>query len=240
MQLTKEQRKKKAAEESVKYIKSGMTLGLGTGSTVYYMINKLAAAFASGELINIKCIPSSTATENIAKKLKIPLTTLDENPVVDLTIDGADEVDKDLNLIKGGGGALLREKILAQASRQYIIIADDSKMSKQLGEKFFVPVEVVPFALMSEKKYLESLGAECNVRINQQKKFFITDEGNYILDADFNKIENAFDLEAKLNARAGIVEHGLFLNMTDLLLLCDNVGNLTLKSRLLPASQITV
>jgi ribose 5-phosphate isomerase A len=158
-------------------------------------------------------VPSSLQIEAEARRLGIPLTTLDEHPVVDLTIDGADEVDPDLNLIKGGGGALLREKIVAQASRREIIVVDESKLSPALGARWAVPVEVVPFGWRSQAAYLESLGAQPILRLNSDGTPFTTDQGNLILDCDFGPISQPAQLAARLSERAGIVEHGLFLGL---------------------------
>ncbi len=215
--------KKLAAEKAVDYIKSGMIIGLGTGSTTYFALLKISELLKSGGLINIKGIPSSTQTENQAKELNIPLTNLKENPVIDLTIDGADEIDADLNLIKGGGGALLREKIIAQASRKEIIIADDSKFSDKLGTKWAVPIEVIEFAVESEIKFLESIGSTVKPRISDNT-IFKTDEGNVILDADFGTINSPVELALKLERRAGIVEHGLFINLADIVIIAGKEG----------------
>lgn len=215
--------KKLAGEKAVDYIKSGMVLGLGTGSTVYYALVKLAELIKSGELTDIVGIPSSVQTEKIAIELGIPLTTIELNPVIDLTFDGADEIDTDLNLIKGGGGALLREKILAQASKKEIIIADKSKCSKKLGEKWHVPVEVIPFAWKSEKMFIESIGGKSDLRM-KDGQIFITDEGNYILDSNFGIIDNPSVLAEKLEKRAGIVEHGMFIGLTNVAIVADEDG----------------
>ncbi len=201
-----------AAIEAVKFIKSDMIIGLGTGSTANYAIKIIAEKIKDGSLTNIKGIPSSKGSEQLAKELNIPLTTIDENPIIDVTLDGADEVDQNLNIIKGGGGALLREKILAQASKKEIIMIDVEKLSDHLGQKWVLPVEVIPFALGSEKLFIESLGASVTLRVKNEKPF-ITDEGNNILDCNFGVIKKPKDLAAKLNNRAGIVEHGLFINL---------------------------
>ncbi|MFA7288083.1 MAG: ribose 5-phosphate isomerase A, partial [Melioribacteraceae bacterium] len=147
--------------------------------------------------------------------LGIPISTLNKYPIIDITIDGADEVDEEMNLIKGGGGALLREKIIAQASKKLIIVIDPNKRSKKLGEKFFVPVEVLQFAEEVEKRFLESLGAVVTRRLNSDGKDFITDEKNIILDCKFGILENPEKIASILNERAGIVEHGIFINLAD-------------------------
>jgi len=212
--------KKLAAEKAVDEVCDGMIIGLGTGSTAKFAIEKLAQKIKDGQLKNIYGIPTSKRTEELAIQLGIPTLSLNElyskfsfgKKPIDITIDGADEVDSDLNLIKGGGGALLREKVIAQNTKKFLVVVDESKLSNRLGEKFFVPVEVLQFALESEKKFLESLSAEVKIRKNEDDEFYITDEGNYILDVNFGEIENPAELASKLNERAGIVEHGIFLN----------------------------
>lgn len=216
--------KKKAAEKAVEFVKSGMVLGLGTGSTTYFALVKIAELLKNGELKNIVGIPSSVQTENQANELGIPLTTLDKNPEIDLTIDGADEIDKNLNLIKGGGGALLREKVLAQASKKEIIIADLGKCSDYLGEKWHVPVEVLKFAVELEKNYIESIGAKVTLRVKEDNSVFITDEGNVILDCDFGIMEQPGEIAVKLERRAGIVEHGMFVDVADVVIVAAEDG----------------
>jgi ribose 5-phosphate isomerase A len=207
--------KRNAAEKAVEFIKSGMVLGFGTGSTFNYVLYLLSEKLKSGELKNILGVPSSEKTEKLAKELNIRTASLSDYTTLDLTIDGADEVDKKLNLIKGGGAAHLREKIIAQASKQYVIIVDESKISKVLGEKWAVPIEVIKMAVDVEREFLESMGAKVKLRLNQNNIPFITDEGNYILDANFGIISYPKKLARKLEKRAGIVEHGLFINMAD-------------------------
>ncbi|MCK5087556.1 MAG: ribose 5-phosphate isomerase A [Melioribacteraceae bacterium] len=213
-----ESQKKAAAEKGVDHIKSGMILGLGTGSTFVYALNKIARLINKGELKNIAGIPTSKKTEKLAIELGVPLTILSEQPKIDLTIDGADEVDNNLNLIKGGGGALLREKIIAQASDRNIIIVDESKLSENLGQKWAVPVEIIPFAFEVENKFLQSIGAVTKLRREKNGEIYITDEGNYIIDANFGIIDNPTNLAVMLESRAGIVEHGLFIDTTALLI----------------------
>lgn len=211
--------KKLAAEKAVDEIKDGMVVGLGTGSTFHYALLKIAERIKSGELKNIVCVSSSNQTELKATELGITLISLNELYkqksnllLIDLTIDGADEVDQDLNLIKGGGGALLREKIVVQASRKFIVVVDESKLSEKLGMKFSVPIEVLQFAVEAEKCFLESLGAKVTIRKNSDGRHLITDEGNFIIDASVNAIENVNEFASLLERRAGIVEHGLFRN----------------------------
>lgn len=205
--------KRQAAERAVDFVESGMVLGLGHGSTTIFALRRIAQLLHDGELQDLLGIPTSTRVERDAQELGIPLTTLSEHPVIDLTIDGADEVDDDLNLIKGGGGALLREKIVAQASRREIIVVDETKLSPKLGIQWPVPVEVTPFGWRSQAAYLQSLGAEVTLRRNEDGTRFRTDQGNLILDCDFGPIPEPAQLAVRLNERAGIVEHGLFLEL---------------------------
>jgi len=216
--------KKAAAEEAVKYVKSGMVVGLGTGSTTYFAIKKIGELIKGKELTDIIGIPSSVQSEELSKRFNIPLTTFDKYTEIDITIDGADEVDENLNLIKGGGGALLREKVLAQATKKEIIIVDESKLSEVLGTKWAVPIEIIRFALNVESKFLESIGGKPKLRISENNKPFITDEGNYILDTNFGKIENPEILAQQIENRAGIVEHGLFIHLTSEVIVATNEG----------------
>jgi ribose 5-phosphate isomerase A len=201
-----------------------MILGLGTGSTTSFYVKKIGELLADGLIKNIKGIPSSKRTEILAKDMGIPLTDFEEHPIIDICVDGADEVDEHLNLIKGGGGALLREKVLAQVSKEFIVIVDDSKTSQNLGEKWAVPVEVLKFAFQTEVKFLESLGAKVELRTDENRVPYLTDENNYILDANFGIIENPAALASKLEKRAGIIEHGLFINLATKVIIAGNDG----------------
>ncbi len=205
--------KKKAAVRAVDFIEPGMVVGLGTGSTATFAIERIGEKIQSGGLQGIVGIPTSKRTATMARNLNIPLTELEAHPSIDLTIDGADEVDPDLNLIKGGGGALLIEKIIAQASRRNIIIVDESKLSPQLGTKWALPIEVVPFAHRAEQIFLESIGGAASLRVNANATPFLTNQNNYILDTNFGPIPDPGGLVARLNERAGIIEHGLFLEL---------------------------
>ena len=205
--------KREAAEYAVQYVQSGMTIGLGTGTTAIYATRCIAERYISGQLRDIVAFATSRAVWHAAVKMGIPMLTEDMPQGIDLTIDGADEVDPQLNLIKGGGGALLREKIVAQASRREIIIVDDSKLSPQLGTNWPVPVEVLPYGWQSQARYLESLGAEVTLRRNDDGSEFCTDQGNIILDSRFGPIADPESLAHLLQARAGVIEHGLFLNL---------------------------
>ena len=210
--------KQQAADQVLAHIQSGTIVGLGAGSTAILAVRGLAEKLARGELTDILGIPCSRVIEAEARRLGIPLTTLEDHPVIDLTFDGADEVDPALNLIKGGGGALLREKIVAQTSRREIIIVDESKLSATLGTHWAVPVEVIPFGWRTQAAYLESLGAQVRLRPGDDETPFKTDQGNFILDCSFGPIGNPVSLGARMDARTGIVAHGLFLGLaTDLI-----------------------
>jgi ribose 5-phosphate isomerase A len=208
--------KRQAAERATEFIESGMVVGLGHGSTTAFAIRRLAARIDERSLSDIVAVPCSKEVEQLAKDLGIPLTTLDAHPLVDLTIDGADEVDPRMNLIKGGGGALLKEKVVARASRREIIVVDESKLSLKLGTRFALPVEVSPSAGATETAYLRSLGALVSQRGGE--KPFVTDGGNHILDCRFpGGIADPDDLARRLESRPGIADHGLFLGLaTDL------------------------
>ena len=207
--------KQQAADQVLTYIHSGMIVGLGAGSTAILAVRCLAEKLSRGELTGIQGIPCSRVIEAEARKLGIPLTTLEDHPVIDLTFDGADEVDPALNLIKGGGGALLREKIVAQSSRCEIIIVDETKLSPALGTHWAVPVEVIPFGWRTQFAYVESLGARPKLRPAPGDAPFVTDQGNYILDCTFGPLADPVALGARLDARTGIVCHGLFLGIAN-------------------------
>jgi len=218
--------KRQAAERAAELIESGMIVGLGHGSTTAFAIERIAELLRSRELGDIICIPCSTEVERHARALEIPLTTLEDRPCIDLTIDGADEVDPKMNLIKGGGGALLREKVVASVSRREIIVIDDSKLSPALGTHFALPIEVVPFACAVERGVLESLGATVELRASSADDGapFLTDQGNLILDANFGPIDEPGMLASALDARPGIVGHGLFIDLATDLVVADEVG----------------
>ena len=211
--------KKQAAEQAVELIKPGMVVGLGTGSTAIFATRRLAELLRQGALRDVLGFATSQATWQEAHQLGIPLLAQDMPREVDLTIDGADEVDPELNVIKGGGGALLREKIVAQASRRVVITVDNSKLSPRLGIHHSVPAEVLAFGWHSQLRFLESLPSRVSVRTNPDGSQFVTDSGNMILDCDFGPIPNIAALANSLSGRAGIVEHGLFLGLvTDLII----------------------
>jgi ribose 5-phosphate isomerase A len=204
--------KQRAGEAAADQVQSGMVVGLGTGSTAVHAIRRLGALLAAGSLGRIIGIPTSEEAAREAQRLGIPLGSLDDHPVVDLTIDGADEIDPQLNLIKGLGGALLREKVVATASRRMIVVADERKRIDQLGTRAPVPVEVIRFARRPVIDYLTSLGARV-VERQVEGATFITDEGNLILDCHFPGIETPRELDRLIRSQPGVVEHGLFLGL---------------------------
>jgi len=214
--MTIEQEKEEAARRSLAFVKDGHVVGLGTGSTASYAIRFLGERVREG--LKILGIPSSVQSRDLAARLGIPLTSFDESPRIDVTIDGADEINPVLQLIKGGGGALLREKIVASASRKVVIIADSGKQVPVLG-KFPLPVEVVPFAEALLIKRIAALGASVVPRRDQSGRLFVTDEGHHILDCSFGTIPDPHRLAEELDRMPGVVEHGLFLNLADIALI---------------------
>jgi ribose 5-phosphate isomerase A len=224
--------KQQAADSAVAYVQSGMVVGLGAGSTAILATRRIGQLLRQGRLRDIVGVPCSSAIEIEARALGIPIT-LEPPGAVDLTIDGADEVDPELNLIKGGGGALLHEKIVAQASLREVIIVDESKLSPALGTHWALPVEVIPFGWHAQRRFLESLGARVTVRQQRDGTPFRTDQGNLMLDCAFGPIPQPQELAAKLDARTGIVEHGLFLGLATEVIVAgsDGVRHLTPKKR---------
>ena len=205
--------KQEAAEFAVQFVQSGMVVGLGTGSTAIFATRRMGELLRKGKLKNITGFATSQATFDEAKRLRIPMMKISMPSKIDLTIDGADEVDPQFNLIKGGGGALFREKIVAQASDREIIVVDDSKLSDRLGTRFALPVEVSPFGWQSQQRFLESLGAQLTIRNKHDGSQFVTDSGNMMFDCKFGPIADVEGLATKLGARAGIIEHGLFIGI---------------------------
>ncbi|HOX93192.1 MAG TPA: ribose-5-phosphate isomerase RpiA [Syntrophales bacterium] len=205
--------KKEASAYAAGLVESGMVVGLGHGSTSIHAVGYLAQKIKAGQLKDVRGVPCSFQVEEEALRFGMPLTKLEEISSIDLTIDGADEVDPNLNLIKGGGGALLREKVVAQVSRREIIVVDESKLSPMLGKKRLVPVEVIPFGWQFQRDFLQTLGATVTVRRNADKSLYNTDQGNLILDCNFGPIAQPQHLADLIQQRAGIVEHGLFLNL---------------------------
>jgi len=214
--MANEQEKESAARASLRFVQDGNIVGLGTGSTAAHAVRLLGERVRAG--LTIRGIPTSRQTKDLAASAGIPLTTLDEFQQIDVTIDGADEVDPRLRLIKGGGGALLREKIIASASRQLVIIADSSKQVAVLG-KFPLPVEVIPFAQALIAKRIAALGATVRLRQSAGGNPFVTDEGHHILDCSFGHIPDPPALARQLEAMPGVVEHGLFIDMASMVLI---------------------
>jgi ribose 5-phosphate isomerase A len=208
--------KQAAARAAVQLVESGQIVGLGSGSTASHAIRLLAERVRSG--LKIVGIPTSQRTKQLAEQLGIPLTTLEEHAHIDIDIDGADEIDPHLNLIKGGGGAFLREKIIASVSRRFIVIADSAKQVAHLG-KFPLPVEVIPFAQSLVKPQIEALGAKVSLRSYAHGNPCITDEGHHIFDCSFGEISDPAALAAALRRIPGVVEHGLFIAMAELALI---------------------
>ena len=200
-----------------------MVVGLGSGSTAAFAVSALGRRVAEG--LRIVGIPTSERTAAQARTLKIPLTTLKEHPEIDIDIDGADEVEKGtLNLIKGGGGALLREKIVASASKRFLVIVDESKLVERLGGKFAVPVETARFGWPVVARALKNLHCEPSLRLNPDGLEFVTDGGNYILDCSFGPIADPVALGREIDGIAGVVEHGLFLGMTSRVIVGATTG----------------
>jgi len=214
--MNPDEMKRQAAAAAVALVEPGMRLGLGTGSTARHFVDLLGARVKAG--LEVLCVPTSEATRAQAAALGIPLTTLDEVPELDLTVDGADELDRDLQLIKGGGGALLREKIVAAASRRMVVIADATKCVERLGA-FRLPVEVARFGYTVTRRRVEAGAAaagchgDIRIRLGPDRQPFITDGGNFILDCAFGAIPDARALDARLRAIPGVVETGLFLGL---------------------------
>jgi|SRR5215469_12297588 len=208
--MSNEQEKELAGRAAAQLVHDGDIVGLGTGSTAYYAVIALGERVKAG--LKILGIPTSDATAKLAGKLGIPLTTLEENPVLDIDIDGADEVDPQLRLIKGGGGALLREKIIASASRKFVVVTDSSKIVRTLGQ-FPLPVEIIDFARPILEKKIAALGATVKLRLKSDGTPFVTDEGHHILDSTFGKISNPPALARTLSELPGVVEHGLFIGL---------------------------
>jgi len=221
---TQDELKQKAAFRAVAFIESGMVIGLGTGSTTEHAVRRIAQRLKTGELHHIVGIPTSRRTEKLAQELGIALTGFETHHQIDLTVDGADEVDPDFNLIKGGGGALLREKVVAQASRRNIIIVDESKLVAKLGTRWALPIEVIPFACRTEEKFLTGLGGSVKLRENDDRTPYRTDQNNIILDTNFGPLNDPQGLAFQLNERAGIVEHGLFLGLTTDVIVAGKAG----------------
>jgi ribose 5-phosphate isomerase A len=210
-----DQYKQQAAERAVELVESGMTVGLGTGETATYAIRRIGALLRAGTLEDIEGVATSLATAAEAVRLGIPLLEESRVTPTDIIIDGADEIDPGLNLIKGHGGALLREKIVAQTSRRVVIVADDGKLSSLLGTRSPLPVEIVPFGSRYQTEFLQRLipQAQISFRMGPGNSPVRTDQGNFILDCVTGPIEGPEELASRLQARAGVVAHGLFLGI---------------------------
>lgn len=217
----RDQEKQAAAREAVRLVEPGSIVGLGSGSTASYAARFLAERVRQG--LKITGIPTSQKTKQLAEQLGIPLTTLEEHPDIDIDIDGADEIDPHLNLIKGGGGALLREKIIASVSKRFVVVAESVKQVPCLG-RFPLPVEVIAFAQPIVKTRIEALGAMVTLRRYAYGNPYVTDEGHHILDCTFGRIEDPPALARKLHEIPGVVEHGLFIGMAELALVGKGDG----------------
>lgn len=219
--------KRAAAHAALEHVESGQRLGLGSGSTVAFFVALLAGRVKSGELHGLVSVPTSRETERLAAEAGLTVASLDDFPELDLTVDGADEFTPGLDLVKGLGGALLREKVVASASRRLVIIVDDSKRVGRLGESKPIPVEVLPFARTPVLERLRELGGEPRLRGGDVP--FVTDQGNWILDCRFGPIENPVKLATALDAVPGVLEHGLFLGMVDVVFEAGEDGVTTWK-----------
>lgn len=215
--------KERAARAAVDLVQSGMILGLGTGSTATLIVREIGRRMRDGLLRDLRGVPTSEAIATVARDEGIPLLTLEEAPVLDLTLDGADEVDPAWNLIKGAGGSLLREKIVAQTSRVEAIVVDESKLVERLGQRMPLPIEVIAFGWNTHEHFLRALGGEPVLRRGTSGEPFVTDEGNFTLDVHFREpsaatgLEDPSRLDATLRSRAGVVETGLFIGLTTIL-----------------------
>ena len=226
--MANDQEKEAAARASLRFVKDGQIVGLGTGSTAAYFIQLLGEEVKKG--LKVRGIPTSDRSREQAASLGIPLTTLDEFQQIDVTVDGADEVDPQLRMIKGGGGALLREKIVASATRQLVIVVDATKRAAVLGT-FPLPVEVIKFAEALVAKKITALGAEVELRRGADGKPFLTDENNHILDCRFGQIPDVDGLARRLSDMPGIVEHGLFIGMANIVLVANGSEIVDLQAR---------
>jgi ribose 5-phosphate isomerase A len=218
---TREVEKAEAARKSLEYVQDGMVVGLGTGTTAKYVLQFLGERVREG--LTIRGIPTSKASAELAASLKIPLTTLDDVESIDVTIDGADEIGPGLSLIKGGGGALLHEKIVATSSNRLVIVADEQKRVDQLG-RFPLPVEVIPFAEAPVRRQLEKLDANPKLRIAQDGTPYITDEGNFIFDCNYGSISDPQAVAQAIKSLTGVVEHGLFLGLASVAIIAGDFG----------------
>ena len=222
----REQEKQLAARAAVELVQSGQIVGLGSGSTASHAIRFLAERMRAG--LKVIGVPTSEDSRHLAEQLGIPLTTLEEHAQIDIDIDGADEVDPQLNLIKGGGGAFLREKVIASVSKRFVVIAESAKQVSLLG-KFPLPVEVIGFAQSLIKPQIEALGAKVSLRQRPDGSVYVTDEKHHILDCTFGEIPDPAALATKLKNIPGVVEHGLFIGMAEMAIFGKNGGIVQLK-----------
>ena len=218
---TQDTEKADAARKSLEYVKDGMVVGLGSGTTATFAIQFLGQRVREG--LQIRGIPTSRATESLARSLNIPIITFEDAPYIDVTIDGADEVGPGLTLIKGGGGALLHEKIVAAASRVLIIVADEHKVVQRLG-RFPLPVEVIPFAASPVRQQLEKIGAHPVLRAGHDGAPYLTDEGNFIFDCHYGVIDDPSAVAHSIKTMTGVVEHGLFLGLATIAIVAGPEG----------------
>jgi len=211
--------KQEVGKAAAARVKSDSVVGLGTGSTTAYAIQYIGERLASGEIKNIVGIPTSFQAEVLAKQYKIPLTTLDAVDHIDIAIDGADEVDPDKHMIKGGGAAHTREKVVDSLANEFVVVVDSGKLVDKLGSTFLLPVEVIPMALTPTMRKLEALGGKPQLRMGVKKAGpVVTDEGNLIIDVKFDHIENPADLEKEINNIPGVLDNGLFVGVADVVL----------------------
>lgn len=214
--------KQLVALEAAKYVKDGMLVGLGTGSTANYFIQELAR-LAREEHLNFATVASSTISAQKAQSLSLPIVALEHISSIDLYVDGADEITPNKTLLKGRGSDLVKEKLLAKAAAQFIVVADASKLVSRIGQNYVIPIEVIPFAWQLAKKNLEDIGAKGELRPNPAKDgFWITSHGSYVLDMTFDKTLDAATLNTLINSTPGVVEHGIFHNLADTVLIAEN------------------
>jgi ribose 5-phosphate isomerase A len=216
--------KQRAGEAALEHVKSGMIIGLGTGSTAKFFTEAVGSAVRAGRLRDIRAVPTSVDSEKLAVQFGLPVVTFAQITTIDLTVDGADEIAPDLTLIKGLGGALLREKLVAQNSSKLIIIADAQKLVTRLGTRSPLPVEVTPFGFEASERFLRQLGCIPTLRRRPDGSILVTDNSNYIFDCKFSEIPDPADLNLKLATRAGIIESGLFINLARTAIIADNAA----------------
>ncbi|HED65189.1 MAG TPA: ribose-5-phosphate isomerase RpiA [Planctomycetes bacterium] len=223
--------KEAAGRHAARFVESGMTVGLGTGSTVFFTLKALAERIRE-EGLELRGVPTSVDTETKAKDMGIPLVPLDDVTRIDVTIDGADEIDGDFAMIKGGGGALLREKVIASLSEREVIVVHREKVVEELGRGFLLPVEVIPFARPAVIHHLSGLGATPTLRMSTPDQSYCTDNGNEILDCRFEGgIPSAAELDLQLNAIPGVVENGLFVGLANVLVIGDDDGGVEVREK---------